>query len=132
MYGGAILSVKWFGDKLLEQINTHTPDALFDGGQMLVDAAASRAASSRKSGTLAESGYVATEEKTTYRRRKLHSKQAKVPKGGAVAGFAAFYARWVEYGTIKTRAKPFLRPALDELKEKIGAEIVIKVGKQIK
>jgi HK97 gp10 family phage protein len=124
------LTVKWFGDKLVEQINTATPDALFDGGQMLVDAAASRAP--RNSGDLALSGYVATEEKTTYRRRKLHSKQAKVPKGGAVAGFAAFYARFVEYGTIKTRAKPFLRPALDELKEKIGAEIVIKVGKQIK
>lgn len=122
--------MKWHGQQLLAQIEGATPDALFDGGQMLVDAAASRAP--RNSGALVESRYVATEEKTTYKNDKQHSKQAKVPKGGAVAGFAAFYARFIEYGTRKASAKPFFRPALDELKDKIGAEIVIKVGKQIK
>lgn len=31
----------------------------------------------------------------------------------------AYYARFVEYGTVKMRAKPFLRPALNESKTKI-------------
>jgi HK97 gp10 family phage protein len=34
-------------------------------------------------------------------------------KGGA------FYAHMVEYGTVKMRAKPFLRPALNQLKGQI-------------
>lgn len=27
-----------------------------------------------------------------------------------------FYARWVEYGTVKMKAKPYLRPAFNQMK----------------
>ncbi len=30
-----------------------------------------------------------------------------------------YYARWVEYGTVKMKARPFLRPALNVSKSKI-------------
>lgn len=125
------MSVKWHGDELLKQIREATPDGLFAGGQMLVDAAASRAPIGA-TGNLRASGYVATEQKSTYKSSKKHNKEIKPPKGGAVVGFAAFYARFQEFGTRKMAAKPFLRPAIDELKEQIGAEIVITISKRIK
>lgn len=123
-------SVKWFGDEFLKQVREVTPEGLFAGGELLVDAAASRAP--RASGDLAKSGYVAIEGKSTYQRRKKYNKQAKPPKGGAVVGFAAFYARYVEFGTKNISAKPFFRPAIDEMKDQIGAEIVATMKKKIK
>lgn len=124
------MTVNWHGEELLRQIQEATPDGLFAGGQMLVEAAASRVP--RRTGKLADSGYVAIEGKSTYKRNKLYNKEAKAPKGGAVAGFAAFYARHVEFGTKNMAAKPFFRPAIDELKEKIGKEIVVSIGRKIK
>lgn len=126
----ADFELKWHGPDLLAQLREGTPEALFAGGEMLVEAAASRAP--RFSGDLAKSGYVAIEGKTTYRKKKKYNKQAKVPKGGAVVGFAAFYARYVEFGTKHKAARPFLRPALDELKEKIGNEIAVTIGRKFK
>lgn len=35
--------------------------------------------------------------------------------------FLAYYARFVEYGTVKMKAKPFLRPAFNSAKAKIKA-----------
>ena len=122
--------VKWYGDKILAQIRDATPEALMEGGEQLVKAAASKVRD--RSGTLRESGYVATESKSTYRNHKLHNKQAKVPKGGALVGFAAFYARFIEFGTKHAAAKPFLRPAFDELKGSIGATIVKQIGRKLK
>lgn len=148
--------VKWFGDEILKEIRDATPEGLFAGGQMLIDAAASRAP--HGDGDLANSGYVATEEKSTYKSSKIHNKQPKVPKGGAVAGFAAFYAGMVEFGTKPhkigkpgqllrmpdgrivrgpiqhpgTPAKPFFRPALDELKAQVGNEIALTMKKRVK
>ena len=132
--------VKWYGDKILAQIRDATPEALMAGGEQLVKAAASRITD--RSGVLRNSGYVATDSKSTYRSHKLHNKQARVRKGGAVAGFAAFYARFVEYGTKPhkvggrshpgSQAKPFLRPAFDELKNAIGTTIVKQIGRKLK
>jgi len=124
------IKVTWFGDDLLKQIEEATPDGLFAGGQILVEAAAARAP--RHRGNLAKSGYVAIEGKSTYRKQKLFNREAKPPKGGAVVGFAAFYARYQEFGTKNQAAHPFLRPALDELKERIGAAIVVKMRQEIK
>ena len=122
--------IKWYGDDLLKQIRDGTPDALFDGAQLLVDAAAARAPSA--SGDLRKSGYVAIEGKSTYRNDKKHSKRRQPPKGGAVAGFAAFYAKFVEVGTKNQRAHPFLRPAFDEIKDQIGNKIVTDLGGRFK
>ena len=123
--------VKWYGDELLKQVRDATPDGLFAGAQVLIGVAASRAPTGG-SGDLAKSGYVAIVGKSTYRKDKMHNREVKPPKGGAVAGFAAFYARFIEYGTSKSAAKPFFRPAVDEMKDQIGSEIVVSIGKKIK
>lgn len=124
-------TVKWYGNQLLADIRAATPDGLFAGAEMLVKAAASRAPRGA-SGVLQDSAYAASEEKSTYTAHKLHNKQAKVPKGGAVAGFAAFYAGFIEYGTKKKAARPFLRPTIDELRAQIGGEIVLRIGRKLK
>jgi len=122
-------NVKWYGDDILKEIKSATPDGLFAAGQMLIDAASSRVPVA--SGDLKNSGYVATEEKSTYRHSKKHRKETKAPKGGAVAGFAVFYAKFVEYGTSKQSAKPYLRPAFDELKGQMGDKISVTIGKKL-
>lgn len=122
--------VNWYGNDLLRQLRSNTPEALGEAGELLLKAAAARAP--RAGGTLAASGYVATEEKSTYRADKLHNKEVKPPKGGAVVAFAAFYARFWEFGTSKLPAKPYLRPALDELKGQMGARVVATLGKKLR
>lgn len=123
--------VKWYGDKLIATIRAATPDALFEIGQELVEVA--RAKAPKRSGDLARSGYVTTKDKSTYQKLKTNRKEAKVTEDGVVVvGFADFKARWYEYGTEKRSARPYLRPALDELKDKIGATIVEKIGRKLK
>lgn len=122
--------LKWFGDEFLKQLREATPDALFDGAEMLVEAAAENAP--RNTGKLAESGYAAIPGKSTYKRDKRHNKEIKVKEGEAIAAFAAFYAGFVEFGTKKKPARPFLRRALDEVKGKMGETITAKIGRQVK
>lgn len=123
--------VQWYGDDLLKHIREASPDAFFEAGEMLVKAAASKIATGR-SGDLANSAYVVSEKKSTYTKLKV-SRKAKVPKNGQViAGFSAFYASMVENGTKHSAAKPYLRPALDELKDKMGGDIAVYIKKKIK
>lgn len=122
--------VAWYGDDLLKQIREATPEGLFAGAEMLVDSA--KAKVPRKTGNLAESGYAATSEQSTYKRDKRHNKEIKPKEGQAVAAFAMFYAGFIEYGTRKKAARPFLRPAMDEMKNKLGETIVLKIAKKFK
>lgn len=145
--------LKWHGDKIIKQLRSATPDALFEAGELILQAAKSRAPFG--DGDLQNSGYVANEKKSTYTKKREHRKEVKAPEGGAVVGFAAFYAHMVEYGTkshkIKSkknralrlasgdivrgpishpgmRAKPFFRPTVDELQ----AQLPDKIAKHIK
>ena len=122
--------VKWYGDDLLKQIREATLDGLFEGANTLVEAAKSRAP--YRSGDLQNSGYAAIPGKSTYKSDKQHNKEVKPKDGQAVAGFAIFYARFWEFGTKKLARKPFLRPALDELKDQIGGQIVARIGRKLK
>lgn len=148
-------SVKWYGDQVFAEIRKATPDALFAAGEKLIAAAAARAP--RASGFLAESGYVASETRSTYRASKRHRKAIKPSSGGVIAGFAAINAAWVEYGTRPhtigkdgrilrlrdgtfrrgpfrhpgTPARPFLRPALDELKGDMSITIAERVRRKV-
>lgn len=122
--------VKWYGDDLLRQIREATPEALFDGASMLVEEAKKRAP--ELSGNLRDSGYAAIQGKSTYKADKRHNKEIKPREGQAAAAFAMFYAGFVEYGTKKKAARPFLRPTMDELKDKIGGDVVLKIAKRFK
>lgn len=52
-------------------------------------------------------------------------KDLRTEKGqvGAKVGVGAYYARFVEDGTIKMSAKPFARPAFDSTREKLVEEV---------
>lgn len=101
--------------------------AMFEGAQDILDVAKAKAPVS--SGTLRDSGYVAVKDKTTYQEGPRHRKEIRPDTdGAAVVGFAAFYARYIELGTAKLAAKPFLRPALDERKDDVGKRIVAVVS----
>jgi HK97 gp10 family phage protein len=123
-------SLKWFGDAFMKQLAEEMPDALFEGAEMLVNEA--RGKINNVSGNLAESGYAATANKSTYRKDKRNLKELKPKEGQAVAAFPMFYAGFVEYGTSNSPARPFLRPTLDQLKEQIGDAIALKMAKAFK
>jgi HK97 gp10 family phage protein len=113
----------------MAQIRDATPDALFEAGEELVRVAAAKAP--RATGDLANSGYVVSESKSTYRKAPNHRQEVKAEAGMVAAGFAAFYSRFVELGTKRQPARPFLRPALDELKDKLGATVAKSVRRKI-
>lgn len=121
--------VRWFGREVEKLAEEATDEALFGAAQELVKAAASRAP--RRSGFLAESAYVSSKAKTTYRKQRGYNKERKPAGPGVVAaGFAAFTARYLEFGTRKMKAQPYLRPALDAsrgaLLERFGKEFRTK------
>lgn len=122
--------LKWNGEEILRLIREGTPEGLFEAGEMLVDAAKAKAPTS--SGDLKDSAYVATEQRSTYKSGKKNRRETKPPKGGAVAGFASFYAKFHEYGTKHLGARPFLRPAYDSLRDKMASTIAITIGKKLK
>lgn len=124
-------TVAWYGDDLLKQIREEMPDGLFNGAELLVKTAAARAPKGA-TGNLRESAYAANSEKSTYRADKRHNKEIKPKQGQAVAAFAMFYASFIEYGTSKKGARPFLRNTMDEMKEQLGGEIVLKMAKRFK
>ena len=124
-------SVKWYGDEILKELREATPEGLYGAAEMLVDNAKGRV-QRQFSGNLAESGYIAMHNKSTYKSDRRHNKEVKPKQGEAVAAFAIFYAQFVEFGTRYAAAKPFLRPALDELKSKMGEEVAVKIRKNFR
>jgi len=125
------VGIKWYGDDLLAKLEGADDDALFEGAQELVEVAKVKAP--RRSGALAESGYAATKGQSTYRKAKGHRREIRPQeKGVAVAAFAMFYAHIQEYGARHHAAAPFLRPALDEARERIGNRIVLRLARDLK
>ena len=109
------MTLNWHGDELLRLIREGTPDALFEVGEAFIEQAAGLAP--KRSGTLARSGYVKNAKKSTYRKAKRHRREKKLPdEESVIAAFAAFYAGFVEHGTKKQAARPFIRPTLDSFK----------------
>ena len=122
--------VRWRGDALKTAMREELPDALFEAALDVVRAASERAPVD--TGELRESGYAATESRSTYsRRRKSYRKENRPPAGQAVAAFAAYYAHFIEYGSGRQPARPFLRPAVDELRTRIGADIAVHLGRKV-
>ncbi len=126
----ADFKLEWHGQKLLDIVKKATPGALFDAAETLSDVAVGKAP--KQTGTLAESGYAAGGGRSTYKPGKKNRREIRPPEGGAVMAFAAFYAGFVELGTKNLPAQPFVRPALDELKETLGDLIAKHVRGKIK
>lgn len=121
----ANFEMQWYGDSLIKEIQDQSEDALFEGGLLLLEDATRRAP--EFTGRLKESGYVSSNKRSTYVYRHGFKKERKPHEDGIVAvGFSAPHSHLVEFGTRKMRARPYLRPALDNFKDKIGERIVSK------
>ena len=121
------MTIRWYGDELLKLLREATPDALFEVGEAFIEEAASRAP--RRTGTLAESGYVKSATRSTYKANKKHRKEIKLSDDETVAAaFAAFYARFIELGTRRRAARPFIRPTLDSFKARAGDILKAKLS----
>ena len=123
--------VQWYGDDLKKAILNGADDAMFAGGEVLLEGSQARVP--RLTGRLKASGYVTTKDKTTYVYRRGDKKERKPEESGvAGVGYSAPHSHLIEFGTKKMGAKPYLRPALDELKSQIGEKIVVTWAKLIK
>lgn len=126
----AHIEIKWYGDDSLKAIKDNADEALFEGGEALLEAAKSRVPV--RTGRLRDSGYVTTKTQSSYAHKQGYKKERKPEESGVVGiGFSAPHSHLVEFGTKKMNARPYLRPALDELKEKLGEKIVVKWSRLI-
>lgn len=89
-------------------------EATAAGAKVIVDGARRRAA--KDTGKGAESIHATVTE-----RSRFSVTQSIGPSKNA------FYMRFVEFGTVKTAARPFLRPALDEERD----AVIRKVGREL-
>jgi len=91
-------------------------DALFEGAKVVQEAAIARAP--KRSGRLKRGIYAASFTKSNYKKVGKTNRGIKPKRGTAIIASGTWYGRLLEYGTKKMAAKPFLRPALDEAKDK--------------
>lgn len=109
------MSVNWRGDELLALIRDNLDDALFEGAKVIQEAAQAKAPLG-KTHRLRRGIYAASATKNNYVKVGKTDRRIKPTKGTAIIASGAFYGGWVEYGTRKMAARPYLRPALDEKK----------------
>jgi len=105
-------------------------DAMWEAGQVVAGAIVSRAP--RDTGGLAESVYVATEKRSTYKSAPANEKERTAPQGGVVVGVAKFTAHFIESGTSITPARPFVRPAFTSTKERAAQVATEKLAEAIR
>ena len=123
------MKIKWYGAQVSKTINTATMQAIFESGEEIVKVAAGKAP--RESGDLANSGYVSGAGRSTYRPNRIHNREVEGDAKTVVAGFAAFYARFVEFGTRRQPARPFFRPTVDEMKGQFEGMIVTRAKRKV-
>ena len=144
------VDINLYGDEFMAIVEKYGDEALFAAGQIVLAEAGRRAP--RDTGKLAQSGYVSTRSKSTYKRRRYWRKEKLPPKNGATIGFTAPHAHLMESGrrkrgVIRPRkgggkraltvngavrsaskfnrmsSRPFLGPALDASKETLANEL---------
>lgn len=114
----------------MAELRGDIPDALREAAEQFLEDAKSRVPVD--SGDLRDSGYVGTKGNSTYQAKKIHAKEVKANEGEAVVGFAAFYSKFVEFGTKKMAAQPFMRPTLDSSKDKLAGTITARLRRTFK
>lgn len=133
------ITVKWYGDKVKAIVQAESERAYTEVAKELANAARAKAPVSPGGGDLRDSIYYASKLESTFQKKPEHGRMPKIPKGGAVAGAAIFYARFVEFGVgasakrpWSTAAQPFFRPAFDEIRGKFGRIVAENVGKKLR
>lgn len=120
------VTLKWNGDDLLSTIQGNSEDALFAAGEILLETAVALAP--EDDGDLKASGYVATVSKSSYKAGAGNNRQIKPKANEAVVGFSRFYAMFLERGTSRMAARPYMRPALDQRKDDLAKEAIKRLG----
>lgn len=120
--------LKWFGDALIAQVEAKNKKTLRRIGQIVSRRAkANCPVGVDVRGTAergASRGQFWTERTPGTLKKSIRYKVSKGKKMSVqvIAGSkAAYYARFVEFGTSKMLARPFLRPALESSKMEIEA-----------
>lgn len=122
--------VEWHGKELMQALRDGANDAMFEAGEILLESARRRVPV--VTGNLKNSGYVSTKNKSSYVKRRGWKRERKpLEDGSVVIAFSAPHSHLVEFGTKRMAAKPYLRPALDELKDKIGKSITVSLSKSV-
>lgn len=99
------VDINLYGDEFLAIVERYGDEAMFAAGQIVLAEAGRRAP--RATGKLAQSGYVSTRSKSTYKRRAFWRKEKTPPKNGATIGFTAPHAHLMESGR---RKRGVIRP----------------------
>lgn len=142
------VDINLYGDEFVAIVEQYGDEALFAAGQIVLAEAGRRAP--RDTGKLAQSGYVSTRSKSTYKRRAYWRREKTPPKNGATIGFTAPHAHLIESGRRKRgvirpgkgkralvingsvrggsrynrmSSRPFLGPALEASKETLANEL---------
>lgn len=95
-----VVDLAWYGDDFMDIVEESTPDALFRGGTVVLEAARGRAP--KRSGELVKSGFVITEDQDSYvkgraDRRNVRKLIATFKRPQTVTiMFAAWYANLFE------------------------------------
>jgi len=103
------VDVTLYGDEFMEIVERYGDEAMFAAGSVVL-ADATRRAPRGRTGNLADSGYVGTRSRSTYKKRLYWRREKKAPKGGAVVGFTAPHAHLMESGR---RKRGVIRPRGD-------------------
>lgn len=113
-------------DELRNVIADKLDEAMYEGAMEILPVA--KAKTPYMTGNLRESGYAATEKRSSYEGGKGHRKEIR-PKnrGEAVIAFSWFTARFFENGTRRLAARPFLRPGFDERKDAARNRIIAQL-----
>lgn len=138
------IALEWHGDELLKAIDGGLDDALYAAGLVVLEEAQQRVP--RRTGRLAESGYVATAKRNNYVKRRGYKRMLEAGPGSVIIAFSAPHAHLIEFGTrsagkIKPKqaqalrlgetilragakhkgipANPFLRTAMDATQDEV-------------
>lgn len=127
-----LAKVTWYGNEIIKKIVTSGDDILFDAGETLLEEAKGRVP--KDTGELRDSGYVSSAKRSSYQTRdEGYRPEGRPQKSGVVVvGFAWWKRHFAEFGTAKMRARPFMRPAFDALKARLGQQVIGAWGRELK
>lgn len=104
-----VFELHWYGDDFVKLVEASTDEALFAAGEILLEKAKAKAP--RRSGHLANSGYVKTRRRSTYLKTStVDRKEMPVDRDKTVmVAFAPFYGNYFEDSGVKPHPIPKVR-----------------------
>jgi len=124
------VEVKWYGADCVAKIMGGSDEALFETAKVLAKEFEQRVPVA--TGNLKRSIYATGKAGSTYEHKRGYKKEVETGEGIAAATASAPHTHFLEFGTSKMPAQPYMRPSLDSAKEKLGRQFVAEIGKKLK